>query len=1050
MLQLSFNQKVAFGFVIILVLLGISGVSSLWNLNDINRSNTRVNDVAVPVVREGNQVQIQLLKLANLSALGFNAVKEEDIHPYRKDFAAGIESFEESFERLQEISSADSNLRSLVTTIEENYNLYVREVNAMFDAKLAALVAKKQSAEAANELINGADNIAGALMEVVYYEPPSEYYDKQELVAGNANQADALIVSVVRTAQEYERTTDLEKVATAREDFDFIIRDSRSWFDKAVPIFQEFGEMSAVEAVNEAYDELNELVQQTPGLAEHKAEQLTQVERAVDKLESASAYVNKAVSDLDTLLASANSQFNRLQGELENSLDFGIKSTLVILLILFALATQNFISMRNAIRRKMEDLAKLNNIGGTLAAARDQSTALEEVLHAMYDKIGIEQGSVYLFNKAQELEAKAFLPPMKIEGDRKAIRFTKGQGVIGRAAEEKKVIFVPDTSRDSNYVQSENEKARALLCVPLLDKDMLIGVMNFSGDVKKVNFADSDYEFASSVALSLVTTIKNIRMVEVIEEHNRNLEKKVEERTAALKQKNEDIANMLSNMHQGLFTIVEGGLIHPEYAAYLETIFETSQIANRNFMDLLFRHAAVSSDIVDQVSTTVASIVGEDSMMFEFNSHLLVNELTLEFPDKPKKLIELDWDPILSEDDTVTKLMVTVRDVTALKALQAEAEGQRQELSMIGEILAVDEEKFSEFLRGSEKFIDRCRTIITETKEKDPAILAELFRNMHTVKGNARTYALKQITETVHEVENTYDQLRKNEEMPWQPDALLEELALAEAAVQRYATVFTEKLGRGGDGSSGGAKLDHDKIVNLMDRISALQNVSMPSEVSSVIGDTYKTLVSFEAKPIDQVIAGVLESVKSLAGELSKPQPAINIEDGGLYIRSEAHSMLNNIFMHVFRNAMDHGIEKPEDRAAKGKPEQGTITMTTTTANGMASFAVRDDGRGIALTRIFNMAKEKGLYADDAPRPPAAEIANLIFASGFSTAEAVTEVSGRGVGMDAVRSFLESEGGSIQVVLDDGDELADFRSFATVLSIPEKFYIQAPRFAEAS
>src|SRR3990167_6613623 len=156
-------------------------------------------------------------------------------------------------------------------------------------------------------------------------------------------------------------------------------------------------------------------------------------------------------------------------------------------------------------------------------------------------------------------------------------------------------------------------------------------------------------------------------MVEVIEEHNRTLEKKVEERTAALKQKNEDIANMFSNMHQGLFTIVEDGLIHPEYAAYLETIFETKEIANRNFVDFMFRRSTLSADIIDAASTAVASIVGEDAMMYEFNSHLLVGELTLEFSDKPNKLIALDWDPIIDDQDVVTKLMVTVRDVTALK-----------------------------------------------------------------------------------------------------------------------------------------------------------------------------------------------------------------------------------------------------------------------------------------------------------------------------------------------------------------------------------------------
>ena len=113
--------------------------------------------------------------------------------------------------------------------------------------------------------------------------------------------------------------------------------------------------------------------------------------------------------------------------------------------------------------------------------------------------------------------------------------------------------------------------------------------------------------------------------------------------------------------------------------------------------------------------------------------------------------------------------------------------------------------------------------------------------------------------------------------------------------------------------------------------------------------------------------------------------------------------------MHVFRNAMDHGIEGKEERAEKGKPESGTIALTVNRDEGFANLDVKDDGRGIAITKIYEMAVEKGIYSADEPKPSASEIANLIFSSGFSTAEEVTDVSGRGVGMDAVKGFLENE-----------------------------------------
>ena len=150
------------------------------------------------------------------------------------------------------------------------------------------------------------------------------------------------------------------------------------------------------------------------------------------------------------------------------------------------------------------------------------------------------------------------------------------------------------------------------------------------------------------MARLLVITIKNIRMREVIEEQNRTLEQKVEERTEALQEKTNDILNMMQNMHQGLFTIMEGGIIHHEYAAYLEQILETDKIANRNFMDLLFKDTNLGTDRIDQVQTAVEALLGSDEMMFDFNSHLLATEIVISLPDDRTKILELDWDPIIA------------------------------------------------------------------------------------------------------------------------------------------------------------------------------------------------------------------------------------------------------------------------------------------------------------------------------------------------------------------------------------------------------------------
>ena len=116
----------------------------------------------------------------------------------------------------------------------------------------------------------------------------------------------------------------------------------------------------------------------------------------------------------------------------------------------------------------------------------------------------------------------------------------------------------------------------------------------------------------------------------------------------------------------------------------------------------------------------------------------------------------------------------------------------------------------AEFVNTSFEFIAECRELIQTTDEKDLDVIATLFRNMHTIKGNARTYAFDYITDSVHEVESTYDELRKQQEKVWDSKDLLAELVLAENDIKHYQMVAQEKLGYELEG--GGGQFDSKHI----------------------------------------------------------------------------------------------------------------------------------------------------------------------------------------------------------------------------------------------
>jgi two-component system chemotaxis sensor kinase CheA len=116
---------------------------------------------------------------------------------------------------------------------------------------------------------------------------------------------------------------------------------------------------------------------------------------------------------------------------------------------------------------------------------------------------------------------------------------------------------------------------------------------------------------------------------------------------------------------------------------------------------------------------------------------------------------------------------------------------------------------------------------------------------------------------------------------------------------------------------------------------------------------------------------------------------------------------------HLIRNSCDHGIELPADRVARGKPETGTITLSAAHQGGSILIEVRDDGKGLSRQKLINKARAKGIDAPDDMSDQ--DVWQLIMAPGFSTAEVVTDVSGRGVGMDVVMKNIASLGGTVEL-----------------------------------
>ncbi len=167
--------------------------------------------------------------------------------------------------------------------------------------------------------------------------------------------------------------------------------------------------------------------------------------------------------------------------------------------------------------------------------------------------------------------------------------------------------------------------------------------------------------------------------------------------------------------------------------------------------------------------------------------------------------------------------------------------------------------------------------------------------------------------------------------------------------------------------------------------------------------------------PLAPTAARLVQMTRSLAAELGKRCEA-KVDLGELAVPSALTRVVAEILLHAVRNAIDHGIEAPERRSAAGKAPLGSIEIAGYAIGDRLVVTVRDDGRGVDIERVRALARERGLVsADDAAGATSAELLDLLFHPGFSTAASVTLVSGRGIGMDVIRSLAEEHGGSVAI-----------------------------------
>ncbi len=372
------------------------------------------------------------------------------------------------------------------------------------------------------------------------------------------------------------------------------------------------------------------------------------------------------------------------------------------------------------------------------------------------------------------------------------------------------------------------------------------------------------------------------------------------------------------------------------------------------------------------------------------------------------------------------------------------------------EYLSLFEEEAKKLLKDSQNLVLKL--------EKDPKnleIINQLFRNAHTLKGMAATMNFKRISDFSHALEDVLDDLRnKKISVNTQViELLLKAMDILEDAVDNAVKtgkdIISEedmKLVENFKKGKFKYRFDEKRIVKSVENVSvpisvldkmmnlvgelltirmALETIEHKykiEEFSSILTKFARTVDELQYEitqvrmlPLSQIFERFPRMVRDLAKEQGK-KIEFYYEGGDIRIEKKVLDKLGEILIHLIRNAIDHGIEKPEERKKAGKKEVGIIKLVARREGEKVIVEVIDDGRGFDIDALRKAIVKKGILSEEEAEKLTKDdvIRILLTHSGISTAKKVTKISGRGVGLEAVKRMVESINGAMHIFTEKG------------------------------
>lgn len=493
------------------------------------------------------------------------------------------------------------------------------------------------------------------------------------------------------------------------------------------------------------------------------------------------------------------------------------------------------------------------------------------------------------------------------------------------------------------------------------------------------------------VILSIGYFLFKYKMRTVLQEKE-EVEKMFRLRTKELKQKNKDLLiakkemdDILENVKEGLFLIDKDYLIESQYSAALEGILSKKDLAKTSFIDY-FSNKLKSKEVqeIKEYLDILFDSTIDDSLIDELNP-LSTKKLEFSYTkeDTITKYLTFEFGRII-QDGTIIKIIASVSDITEKLILERNLELSRREVEQrtnrLQVILSIEPAMLKEFIISTKDELSILNKIIKDKSAVDEGKLNGLFRSIHVIKGNASLLGFSFFADHANEIEDFISEIHKE---------------------KNYTIV---------------------SMYNLKCLIVGLNDLY--HELKTLIERLEKFLEQFKGdKDEDYVI--LIKSLEKFVAKVSQEQN-VNIKlktnkfDNEL-IPPKYRLIIKDILVQLVRNSIHHGIEQEEERLSKKKNKQAVIDISSCKIDNGICIEIRDDGRGLQELLLREKAIASGNWDPyDVHKWDKQQVFQSIFTPGISTAEEVSNIAGRGVGMDVIKNKLELINGTIRIDSKEG------------------------------